>query len=248
MSIQTDEELQGLKRVGGIVALALEEMRKHLKAGMTTRELDEIGQRFLRKHKARSAPKLTYNFPGATCISINDEVAHGIPGDRAIQPGDLVNIDVSAELNGLFADTGATFPVSPVSDLQRRLCAAARRALRKAVAVVRTDAKFNRIGRIIEDEAHESGFEVIHNLYGHGVGRGLHEEPEEVANFYDVQDQRQMTEGLVFTIEPMLTTGARLAVEDRNGWTMRTEDGSLIVQYEHTVVATKRGALLLTQV
>ena len=248
MSIESEEDLQGLKRIGRIVALVLKEMREKLRVGMTTQELDEIGRKRLEHHGARSAPHLMYEFPGATCISVNDESAHGIPGERVVQCGDLVNIDVSAELDGYFADTGASVPVEPVAEHTQKLCEYAKRALERAMTNARAGKPINQIGRAIESEARRGGFEVIRNLCGHGLGRSLHEYPTEVCGYYDRSDRRRLTSGLVIAIEPFLSTGATMVRTADDGWTEKTPDGSLTAQYEHTVVVTKRRPIVVTRV
>jgi len=172
MSIETEEELIELKRIGRIVARVLREMKEALRPGMTTQELDDIGGRALARFGAQPAPALTYRFPGATCISVNDEAAHGIPSDRVIRAGDLVNIDVSAELGGFFADNGASIPVPPIAEATQHLCLSNQRALRRALTTARAGRRFNRIGRAIEAQARHDGFKVIRNLCGHGLGRG----------------------------------------------------------------------------
>ena len=206
MTLTSEQDLIALKKIGRIVALTLQAMKEQLQSGMTTAELDEIGAKFLKQHGARSAPILAYSFPGATCISLNDEAAHGIPGDRVIQPGDLVNIDVSAELDGYWADTAATIPVPPTSALQRRLCDSARRAQQRAMSAARGGRRINVIGQAAETEARRGGFTIIRNLTSHGVGRHIHEEPT-VPNFAFNQAGLRLAKGLVVTIEPFLTNG-----------------------------------------
>jgi methionyl aminopeptidase len=247
MSIESETDLIGLRRIGRIVALTLHEMLRQVQPGMTTAELDEIGEVMLREYGARPAPRLVYNFPGATCISINDEAAHGIPGERVIRAGDLVNIDVSAELEGYFADTAATVAVPPVSALQQRLCACAQRAIGRAMAEARAGRPLNRIGKAAELTARRCGFNVIRNLPGHGVGRNIHEDPT-VPGFYDQRAKQRLPEGLVITVEPFLSTWADQVVADPDGWTLRTPDGSLTVQYEHTVVVTRGRPIIVTAV
>lgn len=246
MSIETEEELVGLKRIGRIVARVLREMTASLRPGVTTAELDEIGARWLEHFGAIPAPASTYGFPAATCISVNDEAAHGVPGDLVVRAGDLVNIDVSAELGGYFADTGASIPVPPVAEETRRLCQTTRRALKRAVATARAGRRFNTIGRAVEAEARRSGFHVIRNLCGHGLGRRLHEYPDGLASIYDPSDRRRFTAGLVVAIEPFLSTGATEVRCAADGWTEKTVDGSLSAQYEHTVVVTRKRAIVVT--
>jgi methionyl aminopeptidase len=247
MSIESDQDLVKLKAIGRIVALALREMKTRVRPGITTAELDEVGQRFLEKHGARSAPTLAYNFPGATCISINNEAAHGIPGERVIRKGDLVNIDVSAELDGYFADTGASIPVPPAKPLHQKLCNCTRRALKKAMAAAQAGRPLNEIGKAVESTARRCGFSVIRNLPGHGVGRSIHEDPS-VPCVYSPRANQRLTPGLVITIEPFLATGAEQVVEDPDGWTLKTSDGSLVAQYEHTIVITQGRPIIITAV
>lgn len=247
MSIVTDKDLEGLRRIGHIVAWTLKVMMEKLCPGMTTRELDEIGRACLEHHGARSAPQLERDFPGATCISVNDESAHGIPGDRVIREGDLVNIDVSAELGGYFADNGGSVPVPPVPDSTLVLCRTSHRALERAIASVRAGRPLNVIGRAIESEAKRGGFRVIRNLCGHGLGRRLHEYPTDVCSYYNRQDRRRLTSGLVIAIEPFLSTGATEVKTAADGWTEKTPDGSLTAQYEHTIVVTRRRAIVVTR-
>lgn len=183
MSIQNQEELEGLRKVGRVVAATLKRMLAAVRPGITTQELDNLGRAYFESKGARSAPALTYGFPGATCISLNHEAAHGIPGDRKVQAGDLINIDVSLELNGFFADTGASMCVDPVRSELGDLCRASREVLAAALARIRPGSKINSIGRTIEQESHRRGYRVIRNLAGHGVGRALHEEPSDILNY-----------------------------------------------------------------
>lgn len=186
-------------------------------------------------------------FPGATCISVNDEVAHGIPSDRRIRPGDVVNIDVSAELDDFFADTGASYPVPPVTIPTRRLLHHTRRAHRDALAVMAPARRLNATGRAVERVARRSGLYPIRNLCAHGVGRWIHEEPLEIANVFDQRDRRRFTEGLVVAMETFMSEGSSWVTLDRDGWTFRTADGSRAAQFEHTVVVTRDGPVVVTQ-
>jgi methionyl aminopeptidase len=245
MTIDNDEDLTGLRRAGRAVAEARDEMLAAVIPGITTGELDSIGRDVLRRHGARSAPRVTYGFPGWTCISVNDEAAHGIPSvTRSLSSGDLVNLDVSAELDGYWADTGASAPVGEVSALASRLLEATEMAQREAMDAARAGRTLGQVGRAVQARAHRSGFTVVKNLYGHGVGRALHEAPS-VPSFDDGQDLA-LWEGLVLAVEPFLSTTAGSVVDDPDGWTLRTSDGSLVAQYEHTMVVTPGAPLVLT--
>lgn len=249
MSIENENDLAQLRIIGKIVAQCLQYqyMSEKLEPGITTLELDEMGRIFLEKHGARSAPKLTYQFPGTTCISVNEEAAHGIPSaTKVLKAGDLVNIDVSAELNGYFADTGGSFVIPPASQLKQKLCLAAKSALNCAMLEAKANAKINRIGYAIENEAKRNGFTVIENIGSHGVGRALHEEPGFIANFCDPRDRRILKAGQVITIEPFVSSGAFEVVEGNDGWTLSTQRGIFTAQFEHTMVITKGKPLIMT--
>ncbi len=246
MTIETKEDIAKLKVIGKIVADTLKLMMKEAKAGMTTKELDNIGRDYLAKYNAKSAPLVTYNFPGTTCISINEEIAHGIPGERVIAEGDLINIDVSAELDGYFADTGGSFVLGKSSEDQKRVMKATREALNAAMDVARAGAPLNLIGKAVEKVARKHGLKVIENLGSHGVGRALHEEPGFIANYYDPDDKRVLKEGQVITIEPFLSTKTTWVEEASDGWTLFCDEGNLAAQYEHTMVITKHRPIIIT--
>lgn len=246
MSIQSENDLIALRTIGRIVANCLQAMGQALEPGMTTRELDEIGRAYLELHGANSAPRLSYNFPGTTCISVNEQAAHGIPGDRVLAASDLVNIDVSAELDGYFADTGGSFIIPPESLLKKNLCLATRRALDLAIQEARAGKPLNSIGRAIETHALRNHLTVIENIGSHGVGRALHEEPGFIPGYFDPKDKRILKENLVITIEPFLSTGAREVFETGDGWTLATSKRYLTAQYEHTMVITKGLPLIMT--
>jgi methionyl aminopeptidase len=246
MSIDGKQDIDGLKRIGAIVAAARDAMGAHVAPGVTTAELDSIGKEILERHAARSAPQLAYGFPGVTCISVNDQIAHGIPSPTCVlHAGDLVNIDVSAELDGYWADTGASFPVGTVSAQETELLRATRLALEDGMLQARAGAPVRNIGRAVEHRAKRHGFRVVRNLCGHGVGRHIHEEPQ-IPNTFHPRDRTVLHEGLVITIEPFLTTSATLAVEGSDGWTLRTPDGSRGAQFEHTMIITRGRPIVVT--
>lgn len=247
MTIETEADVAALKRIGSIVSYVLQQMLEAAEPGMTTRELDLLGERLLDSRGARSAPRLSYDFPGATCISINEEAAHGIPGDRIIRPGDVLNVDVSAELDGYFADTGGTKIVPPGNPQKTRLCHATRTALEQAMKQARAGQPINAIGAAIQRTAKTYGFRIIENLASHGVGRALHEAPEHILGFFDPTDTRVLTEGMVITIEPFLSTKSRKVTATADGWTLVGMRGNLSAQYEHTMIITKGQPIVVTQ-
>lgn len=247
MTIDSEKDLIGLLRIGKVVGMTLKTMLEAVRPGMTTGELDALGAELLKKEGARSAPIITYKFPGTTCISLNDEAAHGIPGERVIQVGDLVNIDVSAELDGYFADTGATIPMLPVEPVKQQLATCTRSALEKGLAAAKAGNRIFEIGKAMENEVRRCGFRVIRDLPGHGVGRKLHEPPS-VPGFFNKRANDVLREGMVITIEPFVSTRASHIVTASDGWTLKTPDGSPAAQYEHTVVITKDRPILVTAV
>jgi methionyl aminopeptidase len=247
MTVENDNDLQGLMAIGRICGLAMHHMAKHVEPGMTTGELDAIGAKFLEEHGAESAPIKAYNFPGHTCISVNDEAAHGIPGDKVIQAGDLVNIDVSAVKDDYWADTGMSMSVPPFSPKKERLLKCTRQALDIAISNARAGNRVYEIGRAVEKFAHKQGYNVLHELGGHGVGRHIHESPT-VPNHYNRRARETLQEGMVVTLEPFLTMGSQRVTKMRDGWTLKTHDGSLVAQYEHTIVITDGKPILVTAV
>ncbi len=246
MIVQSEEDIKHLKAIGHICAMTLKTMMEHAKPGMTTLELDNIGMEFLKKAGAQSAPMAMYHFPGATCISVSPVIAHGIPNERVLQEGDLVNIDVSAEMNGYYGDTGASMVVAKQVPEYEKLLAAARSALEKALHVAVAGNPLNLIGQTIQQEAQRNGYGVIFDLTGHGIGHKLHEAPAEVFNYNKPKDHRILEEGLVLAIEPFLTTGKGHVFEERDGWSLRTIDRTIAAQFEHTVIVTKNEPIILT--
>jgi methionyl aminopeptidase len=245
MSIRSHADFQGLRRIGRIVARALRVMAAATRPGVTTAEINAAGVRVLDEHGARSAPPFVYGFPAEVCISINDEAIHGIPGGRLIQPGDLVKLDLVAEKDGYFADAAVTVPVPPAPDLAVRLQLCAERSFHQALGAARAGNRLWHIGQAVEREVRASGFHVLRELCGHGVGRSIHEEPQ-VPNFADPRARQRLTEGLVLTIEPILAAGGGRGVQAPDGWTIRTADGSLSAHYEHTILITRGQPVLLT--
>jgi methionyl aminopeptidase len=246
MTIEREDQLDGLKHIGRIVARALELMRASAEPGMTTAELDAIGAEYLDLEGARPAPRLTYGFPGVACISIFPAIAHGLPGSQVLKAGQLINIDVSAEKNGFFADTGASFVLKASNKRLDALCRDGRRALWTGIRQVKSGAALSAPGVAIEAFARANRYSLIRNLASHGVGGALHEEPGAIPTWCDPSERRRIDDGLVFTLEPFLSLGAEWAVDGDDGWTLYADRDEPTVQYEHTMVATKRGAVITT--
>jgi len=199
----------------------------------------------MRQNGAKSAPALVYSFPGTSCISLNEEAVHGIPGNRTVREGDLVKLDVTVEKDGFMADAAVTVPVGAVSEENQQLVDCAERAFSKAMLVARAGFRVSEIGRVVEHEVKRSGFSVIRDLGGHGIGRTIHEEPR-VPNYPDPAARQILTEGLVITVEPIIAAGSGQAVLGKDGWTVRTVDGKSSAHYEHTLVISKGQPILLT--
>ena len=245
MSIETSEELQALQAIGRIVGRTLREMAAHVSPGITTAELAAIGAKLLAAEGARSAPPLVYGFPGAVCISVNDEIVHGVPGSRRVAPGDLLKLDLTAEKDGYMADAAITVAVPPASDDALRLAACAERAFERAMREARARRRVSDIGAAVEREVLRGGFSVVRELCGHGIGRTIHEDPQ-VPNYWDPRQHRRLTEGLVITVEPIVAAGGGDAFLAADGWTMKTTDHSLSAHFEHTIVVTQDAPILLT--
>ncbi|WP_256012235.1 type I methionyl aminopeptidase [Desertivirga xinjiangensis] len=247
MIITNDKELEGMQRASEAVATTLKMMRNFAAPGMSTKDLDEYGGQILGSFGARSAPYLTYKFPGHSCISLNEEVAHGIPSsERILKEGDLLNIDVSAELEGYWSDNGGSFVVGEDIFGHKKLVATSQLILKEAIARISGGVKINAIGEFIEKEAKRNGFTVIKNLGGHGIGRGLHEQPHDILNYKDRLDQRRFRKNTIVAVETFISTASTLAVEQTDGFTMLGNRGGYVAQHEHTIMITESRPVILT--
>ncbi len=245
MSIRSQAEFEKLRAIGRIVRQALDKTAAAVRPGITTRELDEIGGSVLLQNGAESAPPKVYGFPGALCISLNDEAIHGIPGERVIQSGDLVKLDLVAEKDGFYADAAVTVRAGEVSATAEALARCAERAFAHALRSARAGSRVYEIGRAVDRETRRGGFRVLRELCGHGVGRTIHEPPS-VPNYYEPRVRARLTEGLVITIEPIISAGSGQSALQPDRWTIRTADGSLSAHHEHTIVITKSVPIVLT--
>ncbi|AYC30259.1 type I methionyl aminopeptidase [Paenisporosarcina cavernae] len=246
MIAKTTEDFESLHKIGKIVAEIRDAMKAYTKPGVTTKDIDELGGKMFEEMGAISGPKGEYDFPGYTCISVNEEVAHGIPGSRVIKDGDLVNIDVSGSYNGYFADTGISFVVGEDAK-KEKLCEVAKSSFDRAMLKVKAGAKLNQIGKAVQREARDNGFNVIMNLTGHGVGKSLHEEPQHILNYFDAWETTILKEGMVLAVEPFISEKAEHIIESGDGWTFITADKSNVAQIEHTIIVTKDEPIILTK-
>jgi methionyl aminopeptidase len=248
MSIGTEAEFEGMKQISDVVATTLKEMRNYARVGMTTKQLDNFGGELLKSYGANSAPALTYGFPGWTCISLNNEVAHGIPSDKnIIREGDLINIDVSAEMNGYWSDNGGSFVIGEDIHNHQRLVDASKTILKKAIGQIKGGVKIAEIGRLIETEAKRYGYTVIKNLCGHGIGRELHEEPSDIANYYDRFNHNRFRKNSVVAVETFISTASTIADTQKDGWTLIGNRGGFVCQHEHTIMITDGKPIILTE-
>ncbi len=245
MIAKTEEEINGLKEIGRICGLIRNELVAQTKPGITTQELDDVAKELFAKEGAQSAPIEIYDFPGNVCISVNEEVAHGIPGDRVIEEGDIVNIDVSGSKDGYFADTGISFVVGEGHPHAHLVCKVAKEAFDAGLLKAKPGAKLSGLGKAVHNTAKRYGLTVIKDLTGHGIGRSIHEAPEYVLNYFSRWDDEILVDGLVIAFEPFISTYEEEVEQDEDGWTLFTEE-SIVAQYEHTLIITKDGPIITT--
>lgn len=246
MIAKTEEDINGLKEIGKICGSIRDELVRRAKPGITTRELDEIAGELFEKAGAVSAPKGEYDFPGYTCISVNEEVAHGIPGKRALKEGDLINIDVSGSKNGYFADTGISVVVGKGDEILTKICAVAKEAFEEGLKKAKPGSKKSGLGKAVFRTAKQNGLTVIKNLTGHGIGRTIHEAPDHIYNYNEPWDDELLKEGMVIAFEPFISTKDEEVYQLDDGWTYVT-DNSFVAQYEHTLIITKNGPVVITE-
>jgi methionyl aminopeptidase len=248
MSITKESELIGMKKVSEVVGTTLKLMREYAEVGMSTKELDEYCGIILESYGAKSAPYETYGFPGYACISINKEAAHGIPSEyKILKEGDLINIDVSAELNGFWSDNGGSFVLGKDIHNHQPLVDASKNILKKVIKNIKGGVKIADIGQLIEMEAKKSGFKVIKNLAGHGVGRSLHEEPENILNYRVKTNRERFKKNTTVAIETFISTKSTVAIELNDGWTLVGNKGGYVTQHEQTILITDNAPMILTE-
>ncbi|CDQ40599.1 type I methionyl aminopeptidase [Virgibacillus salexigens] len=246
MVAKTKKDFDGLRVIGEICGAIRDELVHSTKPGITTKELDEIAREMFEIAEAQSAPKGEYDFPGYTCISINNEVAHGIPKrKRTIREGDIVNIDVSGSKNGYFADTGISFVVGKGEATLQKICDVAKEAFDAGLKKAKPGLKKSALGKAVHNVAKKHGFTVIKNLTGHGVGRSIHEEPKHIFNYFARWDDEILKDGMVIAFEPFISTFEEEVFQSEDGWTFLTNE-SAVAQYEHTIILTKEGPIITT--
>lgn len=245
MIARTEEDFNGLKEMGKICGAIRDKLVQTTKPGVTTKELDDLAGVLFEQAGAQSAPKQIYDFPGFTCISVNEEVAHGIPSNRIIEEGDLVNIDVSGSKNGYFADTGISFVVGQGHPSLNKICTVAKEAFDAGLEKVKPGGHTSDLGKAVYDTAKQNGLTVIKNLTGHGVGRSIHEKPDHIFNYFSKWDDVVLKEGMVIAFEPFISTLEEEVFQSDDGWTFLTDE-SYVAQYEHTIIVTHDGPIITT--
>ena len=246
VTIKTPEEIQKMRVAGRLAAEVLEVVAPHVQAGVTTEELDRICHDHIVRVQGAVPASLNYHgFPKSICTSVNHQVCHGIPGERVLRSGDIVNIDVTVIKDGYYGDTSQMFLIGDVSVQARRVSQVSRECLLLGLAEVRPGAALRSIGRVIQRHAEANGCSVVREYCGHGIGREFHEDPQ-VLHYDDPRSSLILQPGMTFTIEPMLNAGKRQVKVLPDGWTVVTKDHSLSAQWEHTVLVTPEGCEVLT--
>lgn len=248
MIVRTAEELQGMKNVSEAVAFTLRKMKAYTQIGVSTKDIDEYGRQLLEALGAKSAPFQTYGFPAFSCISVNKEFAHGIPSDKIIlKNGDIINIDVSAELDGFWSDNGCSFVVGEDIQGVQHLIETSKEILLDAISQISGGVRISDIGRLMETKARKAGYTVIRDLGGHGVGRSLHEAPEGIMNYYDPYDKRRFRKDSIVAIETFISTKSTLIKAAPDNWAFLGDKGGLVAQHEHTILITSDAPIILTE-
>ena len=246
ITIKSEREIELLRRAGHIVYETHQYLKPFIKEGITTKELDRLGEAFIRKQGATPSFKGYQGFPNALCISVNDEVVHGIPSDYKLKNGDIVSIDIGACYQGYHGDSAWSYAVGEVSEEKKALLHDTEQALYEGLKAIRENAHIGDIGEAVETYALSHHLGVVRELVGHGVGTSVHEDPD-VPNFGKKGTGPRLRKGMVIAVEPMLTLGSPEIYEDiDNGWTILTDDGSTSAHFEHTVVVLEDGCEILT--
>ncbi len=247
--IKTPSEIETMRRAGILAAEALRAVARAVRPGISGQELDTIGEEYIRARARGGTPSFKgyRGFPGSICLSFNDEVVHGIPGGRRLKEGDVVSIDLGAEVDGFHADLAGTFSVGEVSRDLARLLKVSRESLYKAIDAVRPGNRLGDVGAAVQTHVEAAGFNVVRDFAGHGIGRHLHEEPQ-IPNFGEPGTGQPLRIGMTLAIEPMVNAGGYEVTMDDDGWTVRTKDHKPSAHFEHTVAVTENGALVLTAI
>jgi methionyl aminopeptidase len=245
MNLKSPDQIRKIREAGRIVAEVLELMHQAVKPGVSTAELDRIAEAYIRSRGATPSFKGYRGFTGTICASVNDEVVHGIPGHRVLHEGDIIAVDVGAILDGWHGDATMTYPVGKIDAESQRLMTVCKESLDTGIEAAQPGRRLSDISWAIEQHVNAAGFSVVRDLFGHGIGRTLHEAPS-LPHYGPPGDGPELRPGLVITIEPMIVAGSRKVHTLEDGWTIVTDDHSRSAQYEHTVAITDRGPEILT--
>ena len=243
--LKSPQEIAKIRAAGRIVAGAIEELKTRVRPGIKTKELDRIAEEFIQKRGGIPAFKGYRGYPNTLCISVNEEIIHGIPSDRVLEEGDIAGIDLGVLLDGYYGDAAVTLPAGTISSQAKRLMETTEAALYRAIDAAVIGNRVSDIAHTIQSYVEDAGYSVVREFVGHGIGRSLHEDPP-VPNFGEPGQGPQLREGMVLAIEPMVNAGGKDLFVRENGWTAVTKDRSLSAHFEHTVAVTRNGPLILT--
>jgi methionyl aminopeptidase len=246
MEIKTPREIEAMKRAGQVVAHTLKALRSAIKPGITTGDLDYVARSEIARHGAIPSFVGYRGFPAAVCVSVNEQIVHGIPGELVIQEGDLVSVDVGAIVDGFHGDAAITVGAGEISNAAQRLIDATRESLNRGIEAAVVGARIGDISNAVQSYAEEHGFSVVREYVGHGIGRQMHEEPS-VPNYGKPGRGLQLREGMALAIEPMLNIGDWTTKLLPDNWTVVTGDGSLSAHFEHSIAITSKGPIVMTK-
>ncbi|WP_044641900.1 type I methionyl aminopeptidase [Risungbinella massiliensis] len=245
ITLKSTNELERMRQAGKIVYLTHQELKRHIHPGITTKELDRIAERFIRQHDAFPSFKGYNGFPGSVCISINEELVHGIPSARKLRDGDIISIDIGAKFDGYHGDSAWTYPVGVVSSEAERLLKATEDSLYHGLSQAKAGVRMGDLSYAIQQVAEAAGFSVVREYVGHGIGQDLHEDPA-VPNYGIAGKGLRLKSGMTLAVEPMVNAGSRYVRTLEDDWTVVTTDGSICAHFEHTIAITDEGYEILT--
>jgi methionyl aminopeptidase len=244
---KSPSEIEILKKSNRIVATILKELQSHIQPGVTTLELDQLAEKFIKQHDSVPAFKGYRNYPASICVSVNDEIVHGIPRERKFQEGDIVSLDLGVKLDGFYGDAAVTVPVGEIDPQSQDLLRVTEEALYKGIEKARSGNRLSDISNAIQTWVEKHGFSVVRDFVGHGIGKSLHEEPQ-IPNFGRPNFGPRLREGMVLALEPMVNVGSYGVKILDDGWTAVTADGSRSAHFEHSVAVTNDGPLILSKI
>ncbi|TDL30530.1 type I methionyl aminopeptidase [Jeotgalibacillus sp. S-D1] len=243
---KTPREIEIMREAGKIVALTHQEMQKHIAPGITTKELDEIADRFIRQHDAVPSFKGYNGFRGSICASVNEELVHGIPGDRTLKDGDIISIDIGAKFKGYHGDSAWTYPVGSITAGAQKLLDVTEESLFLGLKEAKPDVRLSNISHAIQTYVEDNGLSIVREYVGHGVGQDLHEAPQ-IPHYGPPNKGPRLKPGMVLAIEPMVNAGSRYVKTLSDNWTVVTVDGKMCAHFEHTIAITESGYEILTK-